>query len=152
MSIRPAFTIIPATTYDGRRAGLEVPGPDAADSVWIPNHVWTFHEAVRGESGPIRFLIQGEETEESFDRLADEDYEGDGCYFGTNSPETVQAIAAALRTKYHRGWMVGRIREFAPHFVRHKTERDRVYEAFDEVVRIYTLAAARGAAVQYGQC
>lgn len=152
MGIRGSLTLVSAEYVEAKRAGKEADDLEGGESFSIEKDFGLFHEAVRDEKGPIRFLIQGDVADEPFDRPDDEEDMCDGTYFAHVSAETVREIDALLKKKYHRGWMIGRIRQLCPVAVQHKQGRDDLYATFDEVTRAYALAASRGMALQVLMC
>ena len=77
--------------------------------------------------------------------------EGDGVYFARVSPETVKAIAAALRD-FPRWKMMDRLRKASPLWVRHKQGRDKFSRAFDELGSGLRRCCRSGAALEVLIC
>jgi hypothetical protein len=156
MGTRASFGLVPAEVFAELQdnANAEIP---YSDEHYDFGKTWfNFHLIFRDEPGPLRYIIQGDIAERPLDRnlvLEDdqEEEEADGTYFGYVSPGTVLEIAEALKG-FPRWKMMERLRKVNPWWVRHKEGRDRFARAFDELNRVYTTAAAQGAALQILIC
>jgi hypothetical protein len=118
---------------------------------------YNFHELFRDEPGLLRFIVQGDITEEpglewclglEVGKEADE---ADGTYFAYVSPTTVTAIATALQD-WPRWRVFEKLRKAHPDWLRHKKDRDEFAAAYDQLVEIYRVAAKQGAALEMLVC
>jgi hypothetical protein len=156
VGLRASFTVLPADRFAALQANPNAEVPPGEEHYDIGKTWFNFHLVFRDETGPLRFIIQGDLAERPLDGnlVLEEDQgedEGDGAYFAHVCPETVKAVAAALGA-FPRWKMMDRLRKANPMWVRHKESRDRFADAFDELIRAYIAAAANGAALQVLIC
>jgi hypothetical protein len=156
MGIRASLTLVPSDVFAALQADPNANTPDLSETFDLGKAWFNFHLVFRGEPGPLRYIVQGDIAERLLDRnlVLEEDQaedDGDGAHFGYISPATVRTIADILKS-FPLWKVIDRLRKENPLWVRHKQSRDRLSNAFDQLVQAYVAAAAQGAALQVLIC